>query len=179
MATLPLYDVSIGMALNSMRSLRGILTKAQSHPDAASFATARLHPDMFDLGFQVQTASNFCKKVVERLTGRDDLGVWADKDPRTPESAHTFDELLARVDKTIALLETVQRDAVDAAGGKTHTVTFGPVKADCNTAQYVLGYYLPNLMFHLTTAYDILRMKGVELGKADFVKPFVADFFKP
>ncbi|KAJ4287104.1 hypothetical protein N0V88_007726 [Collariella sp. IMI 366227] len=160
MATISFYEASIGLALNSSLTLRGLLTKAQSHPDAATFANARLAPDMFALGFQVEAVSNFSKKAVERLTGRTDIGVWEDKNPRVEGDVYNMDELIARLDKTVALLETVKREDVDAAADKTHTLTLGPLPPmNCTTSQYLLG------------------SRGVDVGKKDFLIYFMADIF--
>ncbi|KAK4235011.1 hypothetical protein C8A03DRAFT_46764 [Achaetomium macrosporum] len=168
MAAIPLYDITVGFALEANKTLLHIIKKAQAHPDAASFASARLYPDMLPFSFQVQTTSNFSKKIVERLTARgESIGKWEDNE-------QTLEELAARVEKTIALLESVKKEEVEP---REQTITYGPKfhPVQATTNQYVLSYALPNLMFHLTTAYDILRMKGVELGKADFLKHFAAE----
>jgi hypothetical protein len=169
MATIPLYDITVGCALDANKTLLHIIKKAQAHPDAASFPSARIYEDMLPFTFQVYTVTNFSKKMVERLTARGaSIGTWEDNE-------QTLEELVARVEKTIALLESVKREEIESK--EEQTISYGPkyhaVQTTTNT--YVLGYAIPNLMFHLTTAYDILRMKGVELGKADFLKYYAKE----
>lgn len=170
MSTLPLYDSTIGVSTHAAEALRGILKKAQAHADAASFPQARLYEDMRPLTFQVQMVSNVAKKMVERLAGRQ-LDAWEDNEQQT------MDELVARVDKTLALLATVKPDDVDGATAKSYDLQLSGLHATATAEQYVLGYALPNLFFHLSVAYAILRMKGVELGKRDYLAPFVQDVF--
>ncbi|KAK3305615.1 uncharacterized protein B0T15DRAFT_397365 [Chaetomium strumarium] len=168
MAAIPLYDITVGCALDANKTLLHIIKKAQAHPDAASFASARIYPDMLPFTFQVYTVTNFSKKMVERLTARgESIGAWEDNE-------ETLEQLVARVEKTIALLEGVKREEVEP---KEQTISYGPKyhSVQATTNQYVLGYALPNLLFHLSTAYDILRMKGVELGKGDFLKYYAKD----
>ncbi|KAL1843963.1 hypothetical protein VTJ49DRAFT_6367 [Mycothermus thermophilus] len=171
MAAIPLYDATIGLAKQSLETLRDLLVKAQAHPEAASLAQARLIDDMLPFSFQVQTVSNFAKKTVERLTGRD-LGVWEDNET-------TLEQLAARVQKTLDLLDTVKPEDLVKGGADTmHELKFGPnFTLPATTHQYVLGYYLPNLLFHLSTAYALLRSKGLDIGKRDYLKNFVSPFF--
>ncbi|KAK4132717.1 hypothetical protein BT67DRAFT_450864 [Trichocladium antarcticum] len=158
--TLPLYDATIGLSTQSLQALQGLLKKAQAHPEADSIAATRLAPDMLPFAFQVLTVSSFAKKTVERLAPAKAAGLGAWEDNHNSSLA----ELAARVDKTLALLATVN---------------FGPdhVGVAAPGDRYVLGYAIPNMFFHLSMAYAILRTKGVELGKADYIGPFVKDFF--
>jgi hypothetical protein len=170
MATISLYDATIGVSTNSLQTLADLLKKAQAHPEAESLAATRLYPDMLPFSYQIIIVSNFAKKYVERLTGRE-LDVWADDET-------TLEQLVARVQKTLDLLKTVSREDVEGKAVEKVALKMGPYGPfDATTQQYVLGYAMPNIMFHLSIAYGILRMKGIELGKADLVKHFVADFF--
>lgn len=170
MATISVYDATIGVANHSLHTLRDLLQKAQDHPDAASMPSLRLVPDMNPLSAQVQYVSNFSKKMVERMAGRT-LDVWEDNE-------ETMEQLFARIDKTIDLLKTVKREDVDPIHGKTVSVSLGRFgEIDTTVSQYVLGFALPNMMFHLSIAYALLRMKGLDIGKADLLKHFMADFF--
>ncbi|KAK4102409.1 hypothetical protein N658DRAFT_515118 [Parathielavia hyrcaniae] len=176
MATISLYETTIGVSSRALLTMLDMLEKAKAHDKAhdkaASLAEARLYEDMLPFRAQVLIASNFGKKMVERLTKRE-LGVWEDDEK-------TLDELVARVQKTLDLLKTVKPEDLDAAAAQTQTIKFGPADpVEATTSQYVLGYALPNLFFHLSTAYGILRMKGLALGKADYITHFVADFFPP
>ena len=169
--SIPVYDATVGVATHALQTLQALLKKAQAHPDAASFSSTRIAPDMLPFAFQVLTVSNNAKKIVERLAPtKADLSVWEDN------HESTLDELVARVEKTLALLATVEVKDVEL---KDQGIKFGPAypNVPATGGQYVLGYVLPNLFFHLSMAYAILRMKGVELGKADYLGPFVKDFF--
>ncbi|KAG7294038.1 hypothetical protein NEMBOFW57_004100 [Staphylotrichum longicolle] len=170
-STIPLYDATIGVSTNSLKTLLDLLKKAQAHPEADTLAATRLYPDMLPFSVQIIIVSNFAKKNVERLAGRQ-LDVWADDET-------TLEQLVARVEKTLDLLKTVKPEDLDGwSGDRTTEIkigSFDPVKA--TASQYVLGYSLPNMFFHLSIAYGLLRMKGLELGKADLLKNFVSDFF--
>ncbi|KAK4040118.1 hypothetical protein C8A01DRAFT_35898 [Parachaetomium inaequale] len=169
MATISLYDATIGVSTRSLQTLADLIKKAQAHPEAESLAATRLYPDMLPFSYQVLIVSNFAKKYVERLTGRA-LDVWADDEK-------TLDELVARVEKTLDLLKTVSREDIEGDAVTKVSLKIGPYGPfDATTQQYVLGYAMPNIMFHLSIAYAILRMKGIELGKADLIKHFAADF---
>lgn len=175
MSTIPLYDATVGTCTKALTALLAILKIAQKHTDAASFPSASLYEDMKDFSFQIQTVSNFSKKLVERLATRP-----ADQPAieSWPDEEKTMEELIARVEKTLALLATVKPEHLEGAADKNVTLAFGPkIRAEASGLNYVLDYMLPNLYFHLTTAYAILRMKGVPLGKADYLTPFVEKHF--
>ena len=172
MATLSLYDASIGVCNNALQTLLDLLEKAKKHPEAETLAATRLIDDMLPFSFQIIVVTNFSKKYVERLTGRE-LEVWEDNET-------TLDQLAARVQKTIDLLKTVSREEVDGFDKKTVSLKVGPYDpVDASVQHYVLNYSMPNIMFHLSIAYGLLRMKGIELGKKDLLNHFMADWFKP
>ncbi|EAQ83465.1 hypothetical protein CHGG_09869 [Chaetomium globosum CBS 148.51] len=172
MASVSLYDVSIGMTIQTLDTLVDLLKKAQEHPEAATLADTRLIDDMKPFSFQIIAVTNFAKKYVERLTGRK-VEVWEDNET-------TLEQLLARVNKTLDLLKAVSREEVDGSDRETVSLQVGPYNpVDATPSQYVLGFAIPNIMFHLTMAYGLLRMKGIELGKRDFMNHYMADWFKP
>jgi hypothetical protein len=171
MASISLYDSTIGVANHALLTTLDLLEKVKAHPEAESLVSARLYPDMLPFSTQVLIVCSFSKKMVERLAARE-LESW-------PDDEKTADELTARVQTTLDLLKTVKKEDVDGVEQKEQTIKMGPLDpVQATTAQYVLGYALPNMFFHLTTAYDILRMKGVVLGKADYLKHFVSPFMK-
>ena len=164
--TLSLYDISIPALQRAMKQLAFVLEKGEAHAkasglDPATLVQARLAPDMFDLARQVQTASDTAKGCAARLAGQEP--------PSWPDTETTFGELQARVAKTIAYLDAAPRAAID--GGEERTVTLklraGP--KDFRGRDYALRFALPNLYFHVTAAYAILRHKGVALGKPDYL----------
>ncbi len=172
-STISLYDASIGVSTHALETLLDLLKKAQAHPEAATLAETRLYPDMLPFKTQVLIVSNFGKKMVERLAART-LDVWADDEA-------TLEELTARVHKTLDLLKTVKPEDLNGwPADRTTELKVGPFDPVQATAtQYVLGYAVPNTMFHLSIAYGLLRMKGIEIGKADLLRHFVSDFLTP
>jgi uncharacterized protein len=142
-------------------SLSGILDKAAAHAEAKKIDPAvllgtRLFPDMFPLVRQVQLASDFAKGTSARLA-------YADEEK-------TFDELKARLAKTLEFIKSLDQSAISAAADKD--ITFpagGGTQRTLKGRDYVVLSGLPNFYFHVTTAYNILRHCGVELGKGDFL----------
>lgn len=168
MSSISLYDATIGLSVRSLKTLLHIIEKARAHPDAAELASARLYPDMLPFYYQVLIVSNFAKKAVERLTTRaEPLPVWEDNEK-------TFDELVARINKTLDLLESVNAEDIEP---KEQNLRYSSAfeNADVSAVQYILTYAIPQPLFHTTTAYDILRAKGVEVGKADFLHGYAYD----
>ncbi|MCX7889839.1 MAG: DUF1993 domain-containing protein [Rhodobacteraceae bacterium] len=147
-------------------SLSAILDKAEAHCDArkidpAALLTFRLYPDMFPLMRQVQLATDFAKGAVARLA-RLPIPSYADVET-------TFAELQERIARTRAFIASVPPEAFDGAEARDVTYRVRGQDQQLNGQFYLSCVALPNFFFHLTTAYNILRHNGVELGKADFV----------
>ena len=138
-----------------------------AHADAKKIApdallTARLFPDMFIFTKQVQLTTDFAKGPASRLAGVEI--------PKYADDEKTFPELKARIAKTIAYLNAFKPEQFDGSDDKEITFPAGPDKSlTLPGSRYLLGVAHPNFYFHLTTAYDILRHNGVELGKMDFI----------
>jgi hypothetical protein len=164
-----MYTVSVPVLRQILTSLVAILTKAEAHVDAKkiepnALLQARLFPDMFPLVRQVQLTTDFAKGVAARLGGIDV--------PRYDDVEHDFAGLQARLEKTLAFLDSVPREAIDDGADRDVTVGTGANQRQFKGQDYLLHYALPNFYFHATTAYDILRHNGVEIGKRDFVGTF-------
>jgi hypothetical protein len=161
------YDGSAPVFIRTLNALSAILTKAEAHAAANNIAPgdlldARLHPTMYPLTKQVQLACDFSGKACARFT-QTELPVMADTET-------TFTELQARIKKVLANIEALPADKYE--GGEKREITFpvGPGKTMTLTGQQFLNHSaMPQFFFHCTTAYDILRHKGVELGKRDFL----------
>jgi len=168
MAPVNLFDASITQFINSCKSLKAILQKAKAHSPTEEYATLRLIEDMLPLSFQVQTVSNTIKKALERIVPQKaPYPVWEDKES-------TLDELIARVDKTLALLETITKEDLADKDSEVVEMKLGPRgTATAEIKGYVFGYSLPNVYFHTTTTYAILRAKGVPVGKMDFLTSYL------
>ena len=111
--------------------------------------------------------SNTSKKAVTNLTGKE-VEAWEDNEKTIPE-------LIARVEKTLDLLKSVDRKVVDGSEDKIVDLNLGKVRGiiQAPASTYVLGFALPNYFFHINTAYGILRHKGIQIGKADYLGPFL------
>ncbi|NJM28319.1 MAG: DUF1993 domain-containing protein [Pseudanabaena sp. RU_4_16] len=164
--TISMYQASIPSMIRSLNNLMTILEKGAAHAEArkidpAVLINTRLYPDMFPLGKQVQIVSDVARRGAARLAG---LEVSAMEDNET-----TFPDLIDRIKKTISYLKTLTPEQIDGSEQKTIILPMGKESMTFEGMPYLLYFILPNLYFHVTTAYDILRHCGVELGKMDFL----------
>jgi len=164
--SLQISSVAVPSFLRTLEALSKILDKASAYCaakkiDPAVMLQMRLAPDMFPLIKQVQLACDFAKNTIGRLTG---------EPPKFPDEEKTFDDLKARIARTIDYVKSVTAEAIDASTDKDVTFPVGPEKKmTLKGEQYLVGFALPNFYFHVATAYDILRHNCVELGKRDFL----------
>jgi hypothetical protein len=161
-----MHTVAIPSFLTTLGALSKIIDKAAAHCEAkkidpAALLTMRLAPDMFPFTKQVQLACDFAKNTIGRLTG---------ESPKFPDEEKSFEELKARIAKTIDYVKGFSAEAIDATAEKEVTFPIGPQQTmTLKGSQYLVGFALPNFYFHATTAYDILRHAGLEIGKRDFL----------
>ncbi|EJL23747.1 hypothetical protein PMI01_04751 [Caulobacter sp. AP07] len=164
--TLTIHQASVPVFAQGLKGLKGVLAKAAAHVDAKkldpdALLKARLYPDMFPLLRQAQIATDFAKGCAARLAG-EEVPAWDDTET-------SFEELIARVDRAIAYVESL--DAARFAGAEDRDITLvrrGETSVVKGLA-YLQGQAQPNFFFHLTTAYAILRKNGVEIGKKDYL----------
>lgn len=164
--SLSLYEVSIPTFLHTLRNLKAILEKAVAHAEARKFdpnvfASMRLYPDMLPLNRQVQIASDAAKGVAARLS--------ATEPPKFEDSETTIAELIARVVKTIAYLESFKPEQLAGDDSRVITIKTPRNSFSFKAVDFVRHWALPNFFFHVTTTYALLRHGGVELGKLDFL----------
>jgi len=164
--TLSMYQASAPRFVNTLKNLSAMLDKAQAHCDAKKIdplvlTGARLYPDMFAFARQVQVACDTAKGALARLAGAEI--------PKYEDTEKTFEELKARIAKTVAFIETFKPAQIDGTEDKDYVIKLGPREMQWKGMQYLLGFALPNFYFHAATAYDILRHNGVELVKRDFI----------
>ncbi len=164
--TISMYDASVPRLANMLRNLDAILGKAQAHAiakkiDPSVLLTARLFPDMLPLLKQVQIATDHAKGAPARLAGVEV--------PKFEDSEQSFEELQARIVKTIAFAESISSEQINGSEEKQISLKVGGQELTFTGMTYLLGFALPNFYFHLVTAYNILRHNGVEIGKRDFV----------
>ena len=163
---LTMYEASVGPFRTQLNALELILVKAATHAahkgyDPAHLLQARLFPDMFPLLRQVQIACDMAKSGTARLAGMEP--------PRHEDNETSFDELRARIGKTLAFVDGVDRGLIEGSEERPITVPMRDRTLELGGRDYLFGYVLPNLYFHAATAYNILRHNGVELGKKDFL----------
>ena len=161
-----MYQASAPRFANALKNLSAILDKAQAHAEAKKIEPAvllqsRLYPDMFPLLRQIQIASDSAKGPVARLAGVEV--------PKYEDTEETIADLKARLAKTIDFVSSIKPAQIDGSEEKNIHLKLGPREVDYKGMQYLLGFALPNFYFHVTTAYDILRHNGVEIGKRDFI----------
>jgi hypothetical protein len=161
-----MYQASAPRFANGLRNLSGILDKAQAHAEAKKieplvFTQSRLAPDMFPLSRQVQIACDAAKGAVARLAGVEI--------PKHEDTEQTFVELQARIAKTVEFVQSLQPAQIEGSEEKEVLIKLRGQDVKFTGLQYLLGFAYPNFYFHVTTAYNILRHNGVEIGKRDYL----------
>ena len=164
--SLSMFQVSVPVLARSLANLDHILDVGAAHVaerrlDPAVVLAWRLAPDMFPLTRQVQIATDMAKGCVSRLAGR--------TPPAYADDEASFDELKARVAKTLAHVQSFDAAAIDGSESRTVTLKVGGADTTFGGFDYLFFFVLPNVHFHVTTAYDILRHIGAPLGKQDFM----------
>jgi len=161
-----MYDIAIPTFQRQLANLDAILDKAEAYAtakkiDIAVLLAARLYPDMFNLTRQVQLATDFAKAAPARLAGVEV--------PSLPDTETTLPELKARIAKVQAMLAAYKPQQFEGADLKQLTLKLGGNDMTLSGRDYLLHAALPNFYFHCTTAYNILRHNGLEIGKRDFI----------
>jgi hypothetical protein len=164
--TISMYNASVPTFVRALNNLAFILEKAGQHAEAkkidpAALVNARLFPDMFPLVKQVQIASDAAKGGAARLAEA--------QPPSFEDTETTLPQLVERCRKTVAYLETLKPAQIDGSEERTVSWQSRSSTKSMQGMPYLLNHVLPNVFFHVTTAYDILRHNGVELGKQDFL----------
>jgi len=164
--TISIYQTSVPVFQRMLKSLAVILGKGEAHAAARKInpevlINSRLYPDMLPFVRQIQIAADTAKGCAARLAGLEP--------PKYEDNEQTFPELAARIDKTLKYLETFKPAQIDGSEQRAITLKMRDHTMNLVGQQYLLNMALPNFYFHVTTAYDILRHCGVELGKKDFI----------
>ncbi len=164
--TLSMFQAAVPPSLQMMGALSGVLAKAAAHCEARKIDPAvllgsRLYPDMFALARQIQVAADFAKGGCARLA---DVPA-----PKFEDSETTFAELQARLDRTAEFIRTLAPAQIDGSEAREIVIKVAGQEMRFQGQPYLLHFVLPNLYFHATAAYAILRHNGVEIGKRDFM----------
>jgi hypothetical protein len=149
-----------------LKNLSAILAKAQAHCEAKKIdplvlTSCRLFPDMLPFTRQITIACDTAKGAVARLASVEI--------PKHEDVEKTFEELKARIAKTVQFIESIKPVQIDGSEDKDIVLKLRAREVPYKGMQYLLGFALPNFYFHVVTAYAILRHNGVEIGKSDYI----------
>lgn len=163
--SLDAYQLTVPQFVRALEALKSVITKANSHfadrkTDFSVVAQSRLVPDMFNLGRQIQIASDNAKFCVSRLTGQ--------TAPAFEDKEQTFEDFQQRLDKTIQYLKSVKPEQFSGWEKQVARFPWYPGK-HMEAQAYLVQHALPNFYFHCATAYNIVRANGVAVGKGDFL----------
>ena len=164
--TISMFQASVPRLINALNNLSHILDKAQAHIDAKKIDASaliqfRLYPDMLNFTRQIQIASDTAKGVVARLAGVEI--------PAYEDNEQSIADLKARIAKTIAFIQGIKPEQIDGTEDKDIITKRGEKETHYKGIQFLLGHAIPNVYFHTTTAYAILRHNGVEVAKRDYL----------
>jgi hypothetical protein len=164
MSEVTIYDSSVGLFIGGLTSLISILKKAQLQPDASTFPSAKLIDDMKPLSFQVESAIKTISRCMARAAAIDVETVECNE--------MNMEELIAFAEKTLQKLKSIEPKSLEGKEATKIELSLGTFTGK----QFIFGFGIPSFFFHWQTAYAILRMKGVPVGKADYMDPFKAPF---
>lgn len=169
--SLSIYETSVPVLIRALGVLSDLLDKGEAHAraqdlDPAELTQARLAPDMLPLARQIHIATDGAKGAGARLAGVEI--------PSYPDTETTFPELRARIARTIDFLKDLDPAAFTGAEDRQVELKVGGSTIPFSGRDFLLTFALPNFFFHIVTAYDILRHKGVAIGKRDYLGPYPA-----
>ncbi|HEV2169613.1 MAG TPA: DUF1993 domain-containing protein [Candidatus Binatus sp.] len=163
-----IYEMATETFVPMLRSLSGVLDKGAEHArsaksDPGALVEARLAPDMYPLVQQVQLACDQAAGTIARLIGQEP--------PKFEDNEKTLEELKARIAKTIEYVQRARESDFDGSADRQIRIPIPEMSAEFefNGSQFLRDWGLPHFYFHVVTAYDILRHKGVEIGKRDYL----------
>ena len=164
--TLSMHEAAVPPLARSLSNLSGILAKAAAHAEAkgidpAVLLQARLYPDMFPLVRQVQIATDIARRGLARLAGVESTAM--------EDNEASLEALISRIETTVASLEGFLPEQLNGTETKPIELPIRSETLHFSCQSFLLFFVLPNVYFHVTTAYAILRHNGVELGKRDFL----------
>jgi uncharacterized protein len=164
--TISLYQSSVPVFERGMNAFLAIIDKALAHAetkkvDPSVYLQTQLRPDMFPFVRQIQIFCDAAKNGSARIAGVEP--------PKYEDNEATFDEVKARIHKTLDFIKTLKASDIDAGANREVMFPVGPNKMKMNGGAYLLHNVLPNFYFHLTIAYAILRFNGVDIGKRDYL----------
>jgi len=164
--SLSMYHASVPLFVRALTNLHHVLKLGEKHAnekgvEGSTMLQTRLIPDMLPLVKQIQIATDMAKNGTARLAGVDPL--------KFEDNEASFEELYARIERAIDYIKSFKPEQLD--GSETRAITLKTRNGELNFEgqAYLLHYVIPNLFFHCTTAYNILREAGTHIGKQDFI----------
>ena len=165
-----LYDFSVGTYKRILSATAGVMAKAREHfnsdEELQEIVETRLHPDMMPFHFQIVSVVHHSNGAIKGVAA-------GEFSPPSFDIDKSFDELENLVKEALANLESISEEDVNSYEGKEVQFKLGKRTMPFNAEDFLMSFSLPNFYFHATTAYDILRMKGVPVGKRDFIGQMV------
>lgn len=167
------HDTSILLIKDALDSLLQILLKVESTPVADTIADARIHETMLPFSFQIHWTTTVIDKVIADATGGETSGY--------TNNLTSLPAMIQRVKEVQAKFATAERDIVNGRQHEAVAFPLGPKRPVVQTPlwQYVQGNAIPNIFFHISTAYNIARKEGVDLGKVDYLWSFASQYYEP
>lgn len=164
--TMSMYNALVPGLSNTLQALSAVLAKGAAHCEARkidpnALLQSRVFPDMFPLTRQVQIACDMAKGGVARLAGIDN--------PKFEDNETTFAQLQDRIARTLAFMHSVPAEQIDGSEERSITLPLPSRTLEFTGQQYLTTFVIPNVYFHATTAYNLLRQGGVDIGKRDFL----------
>jgi uncharacterized protein len=161
-----MHQISLPVFIRHLNGMAGCMKKAQAHYaekkyDEATLLSYRFYPDMFSFTRQVQAATDHARTCTALLAGVEA--------PKFEDNEKSLADLIARVEKTVAWLNSIKAEQIDGSEGKPVTIKMRDRELNFKGLELLLNRSLPNFYFHATTAYNIIRHNGVEIGKRDFM----------
>lgn len=162
-----LYEAVIPSYLQTLGAVKGLLGKAQAFcaetgSDESELIGARIHQDMLPFSYQVKSTAEHSAGAIEKLR----VGLFT---PSLAPPPTDFAGLHDKIDGAIAMLKGIDATEIDGMVGRDMAFAFGERRLEFTAENFLYSFSLPNFYFHAATAYDILRMKGVKIGKSDFI----------
>ena len=168
--TITLSETFKGATAQAFRGLTNVLKKAKAEAEKTgasetAYLGHRLFPDMNDMKWQVQMITEFAVRGAARMTG-----VATEDLPNLPMEGDTFDALIERIESCGKTFAKADDAVIDGNADMKISMPVGPEQTmELDGKTYVMSFYLPNLFFHVTTAYNMARAQGVPVGKRDFM----------
>jgi hypothetical protein len=167
--SLSMHQASVPMIKTLLTAFSAVLDKGAAFAEAKKIdpsvlVSARLAPDMLPLSRQVQIATDIARRGAARLAGQEA--------PSYADDETSFDTLKARIAKTLDYIEQIPAAQMAGSEDKQITIKMGGEDVTMTGQRYLVGFVIPNVVFHCTTGYNILRHNGVDIGKRDFLGSF-------